>query len=400
MSNLENGKFFDGDYFSYESNPCFCGVDTTNISPGVVEHRLKIQAQKDIKVYFAFGGEAGLCRTTENGSLRQENLLKEIVSLPNNDIQAMISFFETNGFFFKVGDTNFESLSLEDVIEIINRLKATVALMNEIESPEIDYERMISLTLYLLLSQQISIELSTLSRPYVSCKHFLSLEIEKASQMPEIDGQQEAFQKDTYTISDSIYSSYELDIEEYNDVVSGNIYANRYPGYLDMRYKSIVYLYRNGVNLSKNRRYVIDFLFHFMRNVGVVGNVSFEHGIEYYSDVPQIALLDEKMKNCAVVVAKIILNEEMNHNLSGISPRYSVQKMGPTWRVPNLISALYFSVFYLRPGTEIYRKCANPACNNRGVGKTTNGRKEYCCANCRNATAQRNHRKKIKSNKT
>lgn len=58
------------------------------------------------------------------------------------------------------------------MVEIINRLKATVALMNEIESPEIDYERMISLTLYLLLSQQISIELSTLSRPYVSCKHF------------------------------------------------------------------------------------------------------------------------------------------------------------------------------------------------------------------------------------
>ena len=58
MSNLENSKFFDGDYFSYESNPCFCGVDITNISPGVVEHRLKIQSQKDVKVYFAFGGEA------------------------------------------------------------------------------------------------------------------------------------------------------------------------------------------------------------------------------------------------------------------------------------------------------------------------------------------------------
>ena len=227
----------------------------------------------------------------------------------------------------------------------------------------------------------------------------MSNEIDKASQLPEIDGQQEAFQKDTYTIRDSIYGSYELDIEEYNDVVSGNIYANRYPGYLDMRYKAIVYLYRNGTNLSKNRRYVIDFLFHFMRSVGVVGSVSFEHGIEYYSDVPQIALLDEKMKDSAVIVAKIILNEEMNHNLSGISPRYSVQKMGPTWRVPNLISALYFSVFYLRPGAEVYRKCANPACNNRFVVKTTNGRKKYCCANCRNATAQRNHRKKVKSNK-
>ena len=166
-----------------------------------------------------------------------------------------------------------------------------------------------------------------------------------------------------------------------------------------MRYKAIVYLYRNGANLSKNRRYVIDFLFHFMRDIGVIGGVSFEKGIEYYSDVPQTALLDEIMKNSAVTVAKIVLNEEMNHNLSGISPKYSVLKMGPTWRAPNLISALYFSVFYLRPGTDVYRKCENPACNNRFVVKTTNSRKKYCCANCRNATAQRNHRKKVKANK-
>lgn len=169
--------------------------------------------------------------------------MKELMSLPDNDIQAMVCFFETNGSFFKVGDANFESLYFEDVIEIINRLKATVAFMNKIESPEIDYERMISLTLYLHLSQKISIELSTLPRLYVSYKHFLSNEIDKASQLTEIDGQQEAFQKDTYTIRDSIYGSYELDIEEYNDVVSENIYANRYPGYLDMRYKAIVTLF-------------------------------------------------------------------------------------------------------------------------------------------------------------
>ena len=98
-------------------------------------------------------------------------LLKELMSLPDNDIQAMVCFFETNGSFFKVGDANFESLYFEDVIEIINRLKATVAFMNKIESPEIDYERMISLTLYLHLSQKISIELSTLPRLYVSYKH-------------------------------------------------------------------------------------------------------------------------------------------------------------------------------------------------------------------------------------
>ena len=53
-----------------------------------------------------------------------------------------------------------------------------------------------------------------------------------------------------------------------------------------------------------------------MRDIGVIGGVSFEKGIEYYSDVPQTTLLDEKMKNSAVTVAKIVLNEEMNHGSS------------------------------------------------------------------------------------
>ena len=58
----------------------------------------------------------------------------------------MVCFFDTNGSFFKVGDANFESLYFEDVIEIINRLKATVAFMNKIESPEIDYEMFNAIT--------------------------------------------------------------------------------------------------------------------------------------------------------------------------------------------------------------------------------------------------------------
>ena len=82
-------------------------------------------------------------------------LLKELMSLPDNDIQAMVCFFETNGSFFKVGDANFESLYFEDVIEIINRLKATVAFMNKIESPEIDYETLCAGTISFFIQLRI-----------------------------------------------------------------------------------------------------------------------------------------------------------------------------------------------------------------------------------------------------
>lgn len=178
--------------------------------------------------------------------------MKELMSLPDNDIQAMVCFFETNGSFFKVGDANFESLYFEDVIEIINRLKATVAFMNKIESPEIDYERMISLTLYLHLSQKISIELSTLPRLYVSYKHFLSNEIDKASQLTEIDGQQEAFQKDTYTIRDSKYK-----------------FFPRTRWYLKGKVKENYALEPDSIMLHNGKIYVLDAKYY---RYGITGN--------------------------------------------------------------------------------------------------------------------------------
>ena len=397
---VERNDYFDMDYFSYEGYKSYCGVDVNNVSPGIVEYTLKVQACREEKIYLAFSGEKGLCRTTATGSMQQENLLGALVSLPSGDVNEFTNYFKNNGFLFRVSDSNYESIRLKDVETIIERIKATVLLMDELELSNVDYKRVAFLSAYLLLGPEASIKLSTMSHEYATCKHTIIREIENAFQLPEIDGQQEAYLKDTYSIRDTVYGVFELDIEEYNDIVSGNLYANRQPGYLDMRYRAITYLYRNGNKLPMNRRAIIDFLFYFMHQIGVISNINFQSGMEYYSGNPHYEYFDESMKKAVITVAKITLNEEINYNLSGISPRYSVQRMGPTWKVPNLLSALYFSVFYLRPGTEIYRKCANPSCSNHFLVKTTNGRKKYCCSNCRNATAQRNHRKKLKRGKT
>jgi hypothetical protein len=132
-----------------------------------------------------------------------------------------------------------------------------------------------------------------------------------------------------------------------------------------------------------------------MKNVGVINKVSFENNIEFYAN-PAYNKFDEQLKQSLIIVAKIVLNEEINSNLSGIVPRFIASKMEPSWKAENLLSALYFSIFYMKPGSEIYRECANPACHNHFLVKTSNSRKIYCCVNCRNATSQRNHRKKIK----
>lgn len=394
---IENENFFNlgNDYFSLKGYRCFTGVDIVNLTPSEMRQTLKIQADKQNELHYAFSGSNGLCRTTPMGSVRKENLLSELISLPN-DIDSLRCFFEENGFLFPISETEYEEIDIYSLTEIVNHIKATVLLMSEIEEPQRNYEKILYLTLYLLLSEQFSIKLSSMNKVYSTCHHGFIKVLEKASSVPAIDGTKEGFESDTYLIKDLVYKpNYALNIEEYQDIISGSSLTNNYPGMSDLRYKDIVYLYRNAPNETPAARITIDFLFHLMQKIGIVKKISFENGIEFY-DKPVIVKFDDNLKQALITVAKIVLNEEINSNLSGIVPRFIASKMEPSWKASNLLSALYFSIFYMRPGSEIYRECANPACNNHFLVKTSNGRKRYCCPSCRNATAQRNHRKKIK----
>ncbi len=99
---------------------------------------------------------------------------------------------------------------------------------------------------------------------------------------------------------------------------------------------------------------------------------------------------------CKKHIARLIIGEEINENLNGIHPQYNVATMSPSWRVDSLMGAIYFSIFYMKPGLELYRLCANPNCNQYFLVKTTSTRNKYCCPECGNATAQRNYRKRKK----
>ena len=90
MSKVENTtaeieNFFNlgNDYFSLKGYGCFTGVDVGNLSPGEVKQTLKIQADRENVLHYAFSGSKGLCRTTPMGSVKKENLISELISLPN-----------------------------------------------------------------------------------------------------------------------------------------------------------------------------------------------------------------------------------------------------------------------------------------------------------------------------
>ena len=116
----------------------------------------------------------------------------------------------------------------------------------------------------------------------------------------------------------------------------------------------------------------------------------YDGGIQFYGEGS--LELDDRMKKALIIVARSTLSQEINYNVSKMKAIYNPRTLEPTWKAPNLLTALYFSLFYMKPNSEIYRKCANPSCTNFFLVKTSNSRKIYCCNKCRNASNQRDYR--------
>lgn len=390
---LNTSDFFENNLFRYESYSCGCVKDIEHLAPGMAPViTFKLQSLSTRKIRFAFAAKEGLLRLATTGSVEEKNILASLLSLPDRNIQVLFDFFKKNGFLFPISKCEYESIDAHSMFELVNRIKATVRLMSAIEEPRKNYNDILHLTLYLLLSDPISINVSSLEKPYNTCSHEFYEEIKKAPYLNSLDREQEAFDKDTYSIIDTIYPpTFEFDINDYNDIMGG--YMSSKPGADDYRFKDVVNLYCNKPNADLSIRLITDFLFHYQNEVGIIKSYDYENGIQYYCP-PDQSKFNDLMKKALINIARLIIGEEINKNLDGIHPQYNVSTMSPSWRVDSLLAAIYFSIFYMKPGLELYRQCANPTCRQYFLVKSTSTRNKYCCPECGNATAQRNYRKR------
>lgn len=100
------------------------------------------------------------------------------------------------------------------------------------------------------------------------------------------------------------------------------------------------------------------------------------------------------MKVAVIEIAKFLIKEEINYNIKDIHPVYNPETMTPSWKVDSLLSAVYFSIFYLKPDLELYRPCDNPRCGRYFLVNTTSTRKRFCSKECCNRVTQDRYRKR------
>lgn len=386
-------NFFENNVFTFESFGCDCVEDIQHTTPGMPPLKTyKLQSYSDKPLLFGYMAKTGLSRIAANGTNEEDNILGSLIALPTKKITDFYKFFERNGFLFPVSHLEYESIEASLLYEFILRIRATVELMTAANEIDKDYEKIINLTLYLMLSEPLQIEMESLSTPYKTCQHSFRNTMAKANSMTLAwERQQESFNKDTYTVFDTIVSpTYELDISEYNDVISGTSISGSIP--ITPLYRQIMLLYCN-YNGSEVERKAIDFLFHLQHDFAQLETCDMVNGLTFITPT-DLSSLSENMKSTIVEIARFVLGEEINANLTGIHPEYNPQTMAPSWKVDSLLSAIYFSIFYLKPDLELYRQCANPRCKKYFLVKTTSTRTRYCCTDCCNRVTQDRYRKK------
>jgi len=383
-------KFFDGfmsSLFEYDSYACNFEKDIENVAPGQPPRTtLKLIAQQNQPIHFSYAPQKGLNLSGSAGGALVENILGKLLAIPDGDIYAYIAFFTDYGFLYPVSQTDYEAVDANVLMELVNRIKATVMLMNSIAAKK-NYTNILIGTTYLLYSEPIAIHLST--GEYSTCVHEFTSLVHRYSQFPNMSRNQEVFDTKKFSVADTLFPPfYQVDIEYFNQLRGSTEAGN-------MRlFKNLFAMYTGLTDAREELRTVIDFFFHYQKEVGVFSDIGYRK-IRYLNGKQPDNFTDE-MKAALLKIANIVLSEEINYNIAGVHPRYSTLDLKPAWELDNLIQALYFSIFYMKPGVEIYKRCKNPTCK-RDVYFLVNAtatNKEYCCPKCANAAAQRRSRER------
>ena len=380
-----NENFYQDCLFTFESYGCYCDVDIIHESPEETRHVIKAEALSSKPIKFAFQPKDGLVRiSNKNGSVEESNILSSFISIKENDIDGYRKFFERNGFLFPIGKDKFEELDDESILLLMNKMKTTVELMSQIsEVDRKNYKKILCLTLSLLFAQPAVLNIA--GKEYKTCDHKLLNNEFKISNDITSKSFMKCDENRMFEVKDSIYGTFKVHYDEYR----------HYDSYeeVDDFEKALMHSYVNHEDAPHKERLLIEFLYHFYYGVGFIRTITADD-IEFRSCPVKWDAFDGKMKDALIEVAKIVIAEEINSNLDGVHAEYDSNVMEPRWKVDSLLSALYFSIFYMKPNIEITRQCANPTCGRYFTVSRTSSKKKYCCDDCRNRALQNRYRAK------
>lgn len=386
-------KIFVNNLFELDSYACKCEKDIKNVVPGEPPvTTLKIYSLSNRPIHFSYSDKDGLNLTGPQGRVIIKNILGQVLALKEDDVDGFIRFTEKAGFILPISFQNYEAVEFNALMKIIGRIKATVKLMNVIDGKSV-YEqmRMFQAMTYLLYDDPVELDLEGMK--YASCPHVLNELLRKPIPLRDFRSDRGSIlENGNFEVNDSISPSGRAEVSHdlYNQMQMGSF--GTVPGQGSNKYRNLFFAYMSTMKEQSNWALIVDFYMNYQNQVGIIDSVDLD-SVTYYDPKTQFTLNDDLIK-ALPKVARMVLSNEINHNISSIHMQYDGEGLAPRWKIDTLLQALYFAIFYMKPGIKMYKRCANPNCKRDIFFLTdrTKTNKEYCSTQCRSATGQRRRR--------
>lgn len=390
-----------GNMFVFENRCCDCKVTTNYTDDGIEFHNLQLKATDEFYKY-AYAPIDGLVKIDRKtgAMLDKEKIIEDFLNIDTSKVYEIQEFINTYGFIMDIpSDGKYRIFKYQEIGYFMIRFRVLVQLMSAIEDTHLDYDLILQLITYLLFSIPRRIVLNEDGEIICTPVHSFTKIWYEINSLPDItshlvrSASNDPYE-DFYLIPDTFTGKdEELRTFTYQEEVEDIDFATDESSKV---FKAkITKLYRNAFNgqVDTNARFIIDYFYNLL-NIDVEIDDILEDGkIHIKKSLIKYDKFDENFKNNIISLAKNTIKDEFDFVLYGIRPTYDIDSMSPNWHIPNLLTALYFSLFYTRPDYEVYRKCANPNCGRLFKVKSTNSRKKYHDAACQNSAAQMRHRK-------
>ena len=371
----------------------------TDIINNEIQEQLSVK-NSDEKVSFFLNSEQGLTLDTGRKILKKNNVIGEFIKLEDYDLTALKNFIEKYGYFFKLSSSEqYKNVELKDIYRLKNRFKSLIHLLYALHIEELrDYKEVLNAIYLLLFTFQISNERKAKQFNIINLLfHFPKYEeftssYDRVIVKTNADGFESSFYRiDDFAMEDEVF---EIAIQDYHDFIADSNNHHSLSRTLLKAFKN------KHLIKQKEDRMIIDFLFHMWIDFEViyVKDMLFEDVLnaQVYEDFNNKA--SKKMKRLSLNIAKYLISKELNNALSGLVPSYDFEKLRPCWKIPNLYTALYFTIFNLDSSSSIIRKCDNVNCGEYFIVSKSNKKKRFCCEHCAKAVSQRNYSAKKKKN--
>lgn len=386
-------EIFVNNLFELDSYACRCEKDTKNLIPGEPpETTLKLYSLMDKPIHFSYSDKDGLNLTGNQGRVIIKNVLGQILALKGDDADGFIRLISKIGFVLPVSSSNYEAVELKSLGEIVKRIRATISLMNAIDGKTAyEHIRLFNAMTFLLYSNPVQLDLER--ENYTSCQHDLYQLLHNPLPVRDFRGEYDSILANgNFAVTDSVSVTGRSEVSRdlFNQLQAGTL--GTIPGQSSSEYRNLFFAYISTMKEHSDWSFIVDFYMNYQNHVGIIDKVDIDQ-ITYYDPHAQFSLTDE-LKEALLKVARMVLSNEINHNIRNIHMQYDGEGLAPRWQIDTLLQALYFAIFYMKPGVKIYKRCANPNCK-RDIFFLTDRTKtnaKYCSTQCRSAAGQRRRR--------